>query len=194
MQNIEHNFKKYDKYFITQDFDGDDKKIFLEKIERVLRSGIKIIQFRSKNLSIDQYSEMSKNIFELCKYYNSTYIINDYKNYNKNKYCDGLQFTSKNLKHYHTFTKIKDIFLLGSCHNFEEIDICNSNNFHMITISPIKNTHNKTGIGWDKFRSLSQHAHAPVFALGGLDYNHDINIAIQNGASGIAASSFFYKL
>tara|TARA_Y100000022_G_scaffold186530_1_gene183195 strand:- start:1644 stop:2228 length:585 start_codon:yes stop_codon:yes gene_type:complete len=194
MQNIEHDIQRHDKYFITQDFVEDNEKTYLEKIETILRLGIKIIQFRSKNLSLNQYSEMSKKIFKLCKSYNTTYIINDYKNYENNKYCDGLQLTSKNLMIFNNLSKINNTLLLGSCHNLKEIDICNKNNFDMITISPVRNTHNKIGIGWEKFSNLTRHSNSPVFALGGLNYKEDINIAIKNGATGIAASTYFYKL
>lgn len=194
MQNIEHDIRKHDKYFITQDFVEDHEKTYLEKIEKVLRLGIKIIQFRSKNLSLYQYSEMSKKIFKLCRSYNTTYIINDYKNYENNKYCDGLQLTSKNLMIFNNFSKINNTLLLGSCHNLKEIDICNKNNFDMITISPVRNTHNKNGIGWEKFSNLTRYSNSPVFALGGLNYKEDISIAIKNGATGIAASTYFYEL
>ena len=90
MQTIEHDIKKYDKYFITKDFNDFKEITYLKKIEKVLKLGIKIIQFRSKNLSITEYSNLSKKIFELCRKYNAIYIINDYKNFINNKYCDGI--------------------------------------------------------------------------------------------------------
>ena len=57
--DIEHDIKKYDKYFITKDF-NDFKEIIYLKKTKVLKLGIKIIQFRSKNLSITEYSNLSK--------------------------------------------------------------------------------------------------------------------------------------
>ena len=48
MQNIEHDIRKHDKYFITQDFVEDHEKTYLEKIEKVLRLGVKIIQLNFK--------------------------------------------------------------------------------------------------------------------------------------------------
>ena len=195
MQTIEHDIKKYDKYFITKDFNDFKEITYLKKIEKVLKLGIKIIQFRSKNLSITEYSNLSKKIFELCRKYNAIYIINDYKNFINNKYCDGIHFTSKNLLSINDAChKLDNFFLLGSCHNFEEINICNMYNFNIITLSPVKNTNNKAGFGWKKFNSLAEKAKMPVYALGGLNYEKDIATAKKNGAIGIAASSYFHNL
>ena len=59
MQTIDHDIKKYDKYFITPDYDQEFSQEYYLKIESVLKSGIKIMQFRSKNLSVLEYSKIS---------------------------------------------------------------------------------------------------------------------------------------
>ena len=71
---------------------------YFSKIEKSLKSGIKLLQFRSKNLSIKDYAEVSKKIYSICLLYKAKYIINDYINLQLNSYCDGIQLTSDNLR------------------------------------------------------------------------------------------------
>ena len=85
MQITEHDFLKYDQYFITPDFKSNDSEVYFSTIKKILESGIKLIQFRSKNLSLIEYTSISKKIFNICKLYNAFFIINDYKNYESNK-------------------------------------------------------------------------------------------------------------
>ena len=194
MQIIDHDISKYDKYFITPDYNNYlDSEYFL-KIEKSLKSGIKLLQFRSKNLSIKEYTKISKKIYRICSFYNAKFIINDYINLRLNSYCDGIQLTSDNLRNIHFGSIDKKYMIIASCHNIEEIKICNDTSIHLVLISPVLNTHNKNGIGWEAFKKLAQYSQKPVFGLGGLNYDSDIEIVKKNGGVGIAASSYFYNL
>jgi len=194
MQNIELDLSKFDKYYITPNFYKDISYDYFSKIEKLLDYGIKLIQFRSKNLSIDEYAKVSNIIYKLCKKYNAFYIINDYINLENNHFCDGIQLTSNNLKNSEFKSISKKFLLIGSCHNLKEVEICNLNNFDLLLISPVKDTNNKTGIGWNKFNQLAKNSKIPVFALGGLNYDTDIENVKKNGGIGIAASSYYYNL
>ena len=83
MQNIEPKLKGIDKYFITPEYNNQNKKTYLNIIENILILGVKIIQFRSKNLDEESYNKLAISISEKCKQYNSLFIINDFKNYRK---------------------------------------------------------------------------------------------------------------
>ena len=158
MQNIELDLSKFDKYYITPNFYKDISYDYFSKIEKLLDYGIKLIQFRSKNLSIDEYAKVSNIIYKLCKKYNAFYIINDYINLENNHFCDGIQLTSNNLKNSEFKSISKKFLLIGSCHNLKEVEICNLNNFDLLLISPVKDTNNKTGIGWNKFNQLAKNS------------------------------------
>lgn len=190
----EHNIIKTDKYFITPNYSETNSKDYYFRIEKLLDSGIKIIQFRSKNLKNEDYSRISRKIYNICKKYDASYIINDYSNFNLNKYCDGIQLTSNNLQEIRKFNLDKRYILIGSCHNIDEIKICNKLEVNLILISPVFSTSNKTGIGWKKFKELVNESTIPVFALGGLKYPDDIENVKINGGVGIAASKYFYSL
>ena len=190
MQITEHDFLKYDQYFITPDFKSNNSDVYFSTIKNILESGIKLIQFRSKNLTLIEYTSISKKLFNICKQYNAFFIINDYKNYKNNKYCDGIQLTSENLIEGNFNNLNKNMLLIGSCHNKEEINICNKSLINIILISPIYDTKIKSEIGWDKFMILNDFSIKPAYALGGLDYKRDIKTAKNVGAYGIAGTSY----
>ena len=194
MQNIEVDIKKYDSYFITPNYCNNISGNYFEKIEKILDHGVKILQFRSKNLSDEQYCIVAKKIYKLCQKYNSLFIVNDLNNLNKNKYCDGVHLTSKNILHGNIKAIPSNYITIGSCHNISEIKICNKFKFKFIVISPIFDTGDKTGIGWRNFKILTGKSNIPVFALGGMDYKRDINTVKSFGGIGIASISYFYKL
>ena len=194
MPTIERRLQQVDKYFITPNYIESESIDYFIKIENILEAGIKIIQFRSKNLNIEDYSRVSKKIYCLCRKYNSIFIINDFKNFNLNKYCDGIQLTSKNLKNINLVNFNKKYILIGSCHNVQEIEICNNLQLNLILISPVFDTNSKKGIGWLKFKELVKKSDIPAFALGGLSYTEHIENVKFNGGVGVAASSYFYNL
>ena len=132
MPTIERRLQQVDKYFITPNYIESESIDYFIKIENILEAGIKIIQFRSKNLNIEDYSRVSKKIYCLCRKYNSIFIINDFKNFNLNKYCDGIQLTSKNLKNINLVNFNKKYILIGSCHNVQEIEMCNNLQLNLI--------------------------------------------------------------
>tara|TARA_Y100000992_G_scaffold225653_1_gene157284 strand:+ start:114 stop:707 length:594 start_codon:yes stop_codon:yes gene_type:complete len=194
MRNIELNLKNYDKYFITPNYNKSNSESYLMKIEKILDNGIKLLQFRSKNLSQENFSYVSRKIYNLCTKYNSYFIINGFENFKNNQYCDGVHLTSDNLLNIN-FSKISSDFILtGSCHNETEIDICNHNNFDFIVVSPIFNTGSKKGFGWNKFEDFVKRSNVPVYALGGMNYKRDIDYVKERGGQGIAAISYFYHL
>ena len=49
MPNIEHDINKYDKYFITPDYNESATRNYYSNIEKILNHGIKLIKFRAKN-------------------------------------------------------------------------------------------------------------------------------------------------
>ena len=194
MQNIEVDISKFDSYFITPEYCENTRENYFKKIEKILDHGIKILQFRSKNLSEDQYCIVAKKIYKLCYKYNCLFIVNNLYNLNKNMYCDGVHLTSKNILH-DNIDKIPPNYIkIGSCHSMSEIRICNDKKFKFIVISPVLNTGRKIGIGWHNFKKLADKSNTPVFALGGMNYKRDIKKAKNFGGIGIASISYFYNL
>ena len=194
MQNIELNLKEINKYYITPEYSKKSEKLFFDVIDNALKDGIKIIQFRSKNITNKLYKNISLKISEKCEANKALFIVNGFKNYTNDIFCNGIQFTSSDINNL-DFSKIKkNIYFFGSCHDEYEIEICNKNNFDLILLSPVKDTKGKKGIGWQRFKELTSQSRTPVFALGGLNFKNDMRIVEMEGGYGIAATRYFYNL
>ena len=195
MLTTELDITKFDKYFITPEYTIYNSRKYFYIIENILDDGIKILQFRSKNITSDEYVEISKKIYKICEKYKALYIINDYRNYIHNEFCHGIQLTSHNLINLEKLNLKENYYYFGSCHNEEEINICNNSDFiKMILISPVNDTGSKKGIGWERFNNLANLSKKKAMALGGLNYEKDIITAKRNGGNGVAASSYFFEL
>ena len=64
----------FDVYFITDSSFGWTHE---QLAEMVLRAGIKVIQFREKNMSTKQMFETAKRLRKLTEDYGATFIVND---------------------------------------------------------------------------------------------------------------------
>ena len=194
MQNTELKLEELNKYYITPEYSKKNEKLFFEVIDNALKDNLKIIQFRSKNISKELYKKIALKISDKCENNKALFIINGYENYNKDISCRGIQFTAKDITNL-DFSKIhKNNYFFGSCHNENEVDICNRNNFDLILLSPVKDTKDKSGFGWKRFKELASRSSTPVFALGGLNFEKDIHEVEEKGGRGIAATSYFYDL
>lgn len=91
---------------------------------------------------------------------------------------------------------VADHLLFGaSCHNAEELALAQALGADYALLSPVSETSShvgQTGMGWDRFRQLSQSTSLPVYAMGGLN-KADLPTARQHGARGIAGISLFKK-
>ena len=112
MQNIEHDIKKYDQYFITKNYKKNSLNDYLAYIEKVLNTGVKLVQFRSKNLSKNQYSIVSAEIYKLCKKYKSSLIIRGLRAVSDFEYEFQLAGMNKKLN-----KNIETIFLMSDVEN-----------------------------------------------------------------------------
>ena len=79
--------------------------------------------------------------------------------------------------------------MLGaSCHNDLEIKKAKKIGCDYLFISPINKAHGKKGIGWSRFKYLSELSACPSFALGGMKKENVVD-AIKNGGQGVAGIS-----
>ena len=80
-----------------------------------------------------------------------------------------------------------------SCHNQVEVARAEAQGADFITISPVlpTKTHPELeGIGWEEFKGLALLAKVPVYGLGGLSSEDQINIT-ESGGQGLAGISFW---
>ena len=175
------------KYLITPDPCSMNEQQFLTQLENAFKSGITLVQLRSKKLSLDKLSQLYKKAQKITSHHNATLLLNCSVDEANTIGVRDIHLSSQNLLSLNTLPE--HFFTAASCHNQHEIEKACELGVNFIVIAPVNKTSTHPGtqpLGWDKFRSLCQTATVPAFALGGMQIN-DIANAIENGAQGIAA-------
>ncbi len=177
-----------DAYLITPDQDLDTQA-FLDKLEKNLQSGIRLIQLREKRLTDQATIELGRLVVELAHRYGARVMLNHTAEVFDQCKADGLHLNSQQLM---TLTKrpiSEQSFLSASCHNEEEVKQANHLGVDFIVVSPVLETLSHPGVaamGWKRFQALTEMANMPVYALGGMSLAEK-ELAFQSGGQGIAA-------
>ena len=181
-----------DKYMITGSF--TDLKDFLLKLEVSLKNGISLVQLRCKKYSDNEYIKLADKALSLCDLYNAKLLLNTTEEIFSEINAGGLHLTSQMLNSMQHRPISDELMLSASCHTDAEIKKAKQLKADIILLSPVKKTTSHPGvqgIGWDKFKQLSESIDAPVYALGGMS-TEDLIDAKNHGAQGIAAISDFW--
>jgi len=105
----------------------------------------------------------------------------------------SIHFSSSNISKI-SEAKSKNLFVIASCHNEDEIARAKSFGVDMVTLSPLFATPNKgTPLGAKRFKELVEFAKIPVIALGGITSKEQIDLALALGAVGFASIRYFAK-
>ena len=167
---------------------------FLKKLESALASGIRLVQFRAKELSNADYMDLARNAISLVHQYNGKILLNSPPLWIND--ADGMHLSGEILEHTPYRPSLgKGKLVTAVCHNQQELDKATYIGADLMFVSPVKKTPSHPTaepLGWDAFKALTEQAKVPVFALGGLGVD-DIDTAKQNGGQGIAAISAIWK-
>jgi len=169
--SLKRILKDNDLYVIT-----DPKENLLKIIEDLLIAGVKIIQHRFKTGTDKDHLEEANQIKNLCKRYNSLFIINDRVDIALASNADGIHLGQddldlKNARKLLGYSKIIGI----SANN--EIDISNAlkEGCDYLGIGPVFKTSTKKDkkpLGIDKIKTLTKDLSIPWFVIGGVNTNN----------------------
>jgi len=163
--------------------------IFMQSLKQALTSGIKLVQFRTTNLSEPEYIELAKKVVSLSHDFGAKALINQSSHVFEQCQADGLHLNSKRLMEMRKRPVDKAVLLSASCHNAVEIERANEIGVDFILLSPVLPTQSHPGgetLGWESFKRMTELADMPVYALGGMEFDH-LAQAKYCGAQGIAA-------
>ncbi|MCU7798595.1 MAG: Nudix family hydrolase [gamma proteobacterium symbiont of Lucinoma myriamae] len=160
-----------------------------------------VIQLRIKSFNNAQLNKVLKHACEIAQKKQVRLLLNSSMCFDDDILyaCSGIHLTSIHLydddfiAHYRTHFAHK--MIAASCHCRQDIERANELELDFIVISPVKQTTshpNQAPIGWEQFKTLTDDAKIPVFALGGMKPG-DIKEAQSYGAQGIAAISSLWK-
>ncbi len=178
-KNSEEIIKENDLYVITAQRDN-----LLEIIEDILIAGVRIIQHRFKTGTDKDHLQEAIQIKNLCKRYNSLFIINDRVDIALASNADGIHLgqddidlrTARKLLGY---SKIIGI----SANNAIEISKALKEGCDYIGIGPVFETatkKEKKPLGIEKIKTLTKDLNIPWFAIGGVNTNN-ISYLKSNG-------------
>ena len=176
-------------YTITPDY-SDHAKNFKEKFKYLVSNPtISMIQLRSHSLKSSEYIELSEYCKKICKQCEKKLIVNCDVDDFVQTCADGLHLTSQRLLNCRSRTEGDDFIIGASCHNKEEILHACYIGLDYIILGPVLEKYGHASVSvltWSKFAELAKLSSIPVYAVGGLSFEH-INECIQLGGQGIAS-------
>lgn len=181
-------------YGITPDLPQYDNRFFT-RLERILDNGLKLLQFRSKQL--DEQSKLSvlQEIFNMCRDNHCRLLINGVAGKTMLDFANGVHLTGRDLMSLDQRPLAQDHLVAASCHNLAEIEQAGRIGVDFAVLSPVNKTtshENTEPIGWSGFSGLVQACNLPVYALGGIKTT-DMDKAISCGGQGIAMISGLFN-
>jgi len=176
-------------YLITPDPASLKEKTFFYRLEAALDQGISLVQLRSKQLSERDYCHYAEKVLTRCDRHNAVLLINADPKITLSVGANGVHLNSERLWAYTERPLKADLWVAASCHTDADIEQANRIGIDFMVLGSVQATLSHPEalpLGWFKFFQLTEQAHCPVFALGGMKTEHQPQ-AWAHGAQGIAA-------
>jgi 8-oxo-dGTP diphosphatase len=179
-------------YFITPE--PQQTHHFLQKLRLALTTEhVGIVQLRAHQLNDHDYRSLAVQVFELCQDTKTLLLLNRAPHIATQLPGDGLHLTSKQL-HQLSHRPDRSGWIGASCHCATDIAQANRLQLDYALLSPVLTTAshpNAAPLGWQQFAMLTEQAHYPVYALGGMTIDH-LPHSWYYGGQGIAAIRTFW--
>jgi 8-oxo-dGTP diphosphatase len=184
-----------DRYAITPEPSGSNSD-FLATLENVLRTGVKLVQLRSKHMPSEALATLSAQALAITRRHDARLMLNGYVELVKRLRFDGAHLSASELMRC-TQRPLDRSFLIGtSCHNAAELDHAVRIGADFAVLGPVKLTTshpNAKPLGWSNFSELCKDMPLPIYALGGMT-SVDLPKALDMRAQGIAGISAFWNV
>ncbi len=168
----------------------------LSTLEAALRGGVRAIQLREKDLSSAELLNYAHQIRTLTRRYGAHLLINDRVDIALAADADGVHLTEQSMDTTTARGLLGKSKLIGvSTHSLNGALNAAQDGANFITFSPVFYTPSKAAYGnpqgIERLREVSTAVNIPVFALGGIKAQNQIEVQ-QAGASGIALISAIF--
>lgn len=180
-------------YYISQ---GKNANEHLENISKVLKNGIRLIQLRMKDCSLDEYIVTAKRAREMTSEYNGILIINDNVEVAIVSHADGLHLGLNDLSVSEARKILGEKKIIGGTANtLEDVIQRIEEGADYIGLGPYHFTTTKKNLspvlGLDGYKIILDQPNIvgvkPIYAIGGIEVD-DIKPLLEIGVYGMAAS------
>lgn len=162
----------------------------IEVVKQILEAGVKIIQYREKDLPMRQKYLECLEIRDLTAGFGATFIVNDDLHLAQAVAADGVHLGQDDLPVEQVREIAGDKILIGlSTHSPEQADRAVSLGVDYIGVGPIFRTFTKKNVcdpvGLEYLDYVAGNLHIPFVAIGGIK-QHNIGEVVRHGAGCIA--------
>ncbi len=173
------------------------KEDYLQQIKHIAQLHPKAIVLREKDLSLEEYIALAKNVLQICKKEDTTLILH---NYTEAAHVLEHPYIHLPISILSTIlpsdNMLSSITMLGtSVHSIEQALLAKQFGCHYIFAGNIYKTNCKPGLagkGLPFLKEVVQTVHMPVYAIGGISFNN-INEVLSCGAAGGCMMSGFME-
>lgn len=174
-----------DRYLITPE-PGED---FINQLETVLQSGIRLVQLRAKMLDAAAYHDLARKACELAHAQGAQLLLNADPAIVIEIGADGVHLTSQHLCALSQRPLPAEYWVAASCHSAVELQHATDIGCDFAVLGPVQPTASHPDmphLGWQGLQTLTEATVLPVYALGGMQLDDCVR-AWAAGAQGIAA-------
>ena len=201
-QNIQANYKPTVEktaissfQFITNDFSELEE---LEQIQQVCEAGANWVQLRLKNRSEPDMIHLGKQVAEICRQYQATFILNDHAHLVKEIGAHGVHLGKADISPIEARKLLGSDFIIGgTANNMDDVRQLHKASVDYIGLGPFRFTQTKKNLapilGLEGYSEIVKQCQQekitiPIVAIGGIEIKDTSNL-MEIGLHGIALSS-----
>lgn len=169
--------------------DPEHESRFLEKLQRSLRAGVDLVQFRAPSMEKERFDNLALSVLSLCRENGARVILNTSPEQARMLHADGLHLSQRRSRSLAPQDWDGNLRLGISCHTALEMRAALEYSPDYLCLGPVQASASHPGVaplGWLGFAELTAISGVPVYAIGGLGLK-DLETAHHHGAHGIAA-------
>jgi 8-oxo-dGTP diphosphatase len=150
----------------------------LDKLERGLERGVKLLQLREPGLDAEERRTFCENAIRRAHRFGCKVMVKT-----PHPGADGIHLTAAELMQLHQKPAIS--LVAASCHTREELERAMQLELDFAVLGPVREKADAFALGWEHFAEIVRATSIPVYAIGGLT-RADSEDAWRAGAHGVA--------
>jgi 8-oxo-dGTP diphosphatase len=169
--------------------DPDRESHFLEKLQRSLKAGVDLVQFRAPQMEPERFDNLALSVLELSRDHGARVMLNTSPEQARMLHGYGLHLSQRRSRSLAPRDWDGSMRLGLSCHTALEVQAALEFSPDYLCLGPVQESASHPGmapLGWQAFADLAALSTVPVYAIGGLGLQ-DLKTAQRHGAHGVAA-------